>query len=144
MSTARTTNNSSVHLRVWAVYLTALGLLLLFFALIARFAKNRDSTEEFKIPDDVHAARELLAQNFTGPQYFQIGEEKSPVPYPYISVVDARTQMTRIIQERKLTPETAAQLNQLIEKMTVPASSRVVGIDHVNALQLNLALDKLR
>ncbi|MDZ4401846.1 potassium-transporting ATPase subunit C [Prosthecobacter sp.] len=144
MSTTRSSNATRVPPRVWAFYAAALALLLLFFALIAQFAKVGKSKEEFKVPDDVQAARELLTQKFTGPQYFQIGEEKGLLPYPCISVTDARSQMDRIIKERKLTPEVAIQINKLIEKLTVPEPSRMVGVDHVNILQLNLALDKLR
>jgi K+-transporting ATPase ATPase C chain len=144
MSPARSSSATRVPASFFAAYLIVLGLLLLFFGLIAHFSKSGSSTEEIKVPDDVQVARELLAQKFTGPQYFQLGDEKDQMPYPYISVINARTQVGRIIQERKLAPEAAAQINQLIEKLIVPASSRVVGIDHVNALQLNLALDKLR
>ena len=126
MSTERAINASGVPLRVWAVYLTMLGLLLLFFALIAQFAKAR------------------LAQQFTGPKYFQVCDQGEQMPYLYISVDNARTQMRRIVQERKLAPEIATQIYRLIEQMTVPAAAHVVGIDHVNALQLNLALDQLR
>ena len=126
MSSARATKTGRVPLRVWAVYLTALGLLLLFFALIAQFAKTR------------------LAQKFTGPQYFQVCGQSEQMPYLYISAADARTQMSRIVQERRLAPEAASQINQLIEKLTVPASAHEVGIEHVNALLLNLELDKLR
>ncbi len=126
MPFARTSKAGRVPLRVWAVFLTALSLLLLFFALIAHFAESR------------------LAQKYTGPEYFRICEKSGSMPYPCISVANARTQMNRIIQERKLAPEAAAQISQLIVKLTVPASAHVVCIDHVNALQLNLALDKLR
>ncbi len=112
--------------RVWAVYLTVLGLLLLFFALIAQFAKTR------------------LAQKFTGPQYFQVCDQNDQMPPLHISAVDARKQMERIIQQRKLAPAAVAQLNLLIENLTLPASAQVAGGDQVNALQLNLALDKLR
>ena len=113
-------------LRVWAVYLTVLGLLLLFFALIAQFAKTR------------------LTQKFTGPQYFHVCDQNDEMPFLSISAGDARKQMGRIIQERKLPPESVAQLNKLIENLTLPDSAQFAGGDHVNALQLNLALDKMR
>lgn len=127
----------------WLLFAVALAGLLMLFSFIANLDKQTRQ-HGFEAPDDVKAARELLASKFSGPHYFQIGAQVEGVPYPYISVIDARTQTDRIIQERKLAPEAAAQINQLVEKLTVPASSRVVGIDHVNALQLNLALDKLR
>ena len=126
MSTERAINACGVPPRVWAVYLTVLGLLLLLFALIAQFAKAR------------------LVQQFTGPQYFQVCEQDEQMPYLYIAADNARTQMRRIVKERKLAPEIATQINRLIEEMTVPASAHVVGIDHVSALQLNLALDQLQ
>lgn len=144
MTTTRSTNSGRVPPRVWAFYIAALALLLLIFALIARFAGSGRSREEIQTPDDVQAARELLAQKFTGPQYFQIGEEKDQMPFPYISVIDARTQMDRIIKERKLTPDASIQIVKLIEELTVPESSRMVGVDRVNILRLNLALDQLR
>ncbi len=125
MSFAPATKVGRVPLRVWAVYFGVLGLLLLFFAQIAQLAKNR------------------LSQKFTGPHYFKVCEKNGQMPQHCISVADARAQMGRIIQERKLAPVAAAQINQLIEKLTVPASARVIGVDHVSALQLNLALEKL-
>ena len=122
MSFARATKTSRVPLRVWAVYLTVLGLLLLFFALIAQFAKTR------------------LAQKFTGPQYFQVCEQNDQMPALHISATNARTQLGRIIKERKLAPVAAAEINHLIDQLAAPASAN----DHVSALQLNLALDKLQ
>jgi hypothetical protein len=126
MSLARTSKASRVPLRIWSVYLSVLGLLLLFFALIAQFAKTK------------------FAQKFTAPQYFQTCEHKDQMPYLCISVADAETQVLRITQERKLAPEAAAQIHQLIVKLTVPASLQLAAGDHVNALQLNIALDKMR
>ena len=126
MSTERAIYARGVPLRVWAVYLIVLGLLLLFFALIAQFAKTR------------------LAQKYTGPEYFRICEKSDSIPYPCISVANARAQMDRIIQERKLAPEAVAQFNRLIENLSVPASVQVPDVCYVNALQLNLALDKMR
>lgn len=122
MSTTRTIKGSRVPLRVWAVYLTVLGLLLLFFALIAQFAKTR------------------LAQKFTGPQYFQVCEQNDQMPALHISATNARTQLGRIIKERKLAPVAAAEINHLIDQLAAPASAN----DHVSTLQLNLALDKLQ
>ncbi len=124
MSTPRTTKGRRVPLRVWVVFLTVLCLLVLFFALIAQFAQTR------------------LARKYTGPQYFRVCEKNDQVPYLCISVADARTQVSRIIHARNLTPEAAAQIGQLIDKLIVPDSAQVVGVDHVSALQLNLALDK--
>ena len=126
MSTTRRIKGSRVPLRVWAVYLTVLGLLLLFFALIAQFAKTR------------------LAQKFTGPQYFQVCEQNDQMPALHISATNARTQLGRIIKERKLAPAVAAEINHLIDQLAAPASANVQGPDHVSALQLNLALDKLQ
>lgn len=117
MSTTRTIKGSRVPLRVWAVYLTVLGLLLVFFALIAHFARTK------------------LAQKLTGPQYFQVCAQNDQ-----ISATDAKTQLDRIIKERKLAPAAAVEINHLIDQLTAPSSAN----DHVSALQLNLALDKLQ
>lgn len=126
MSFARATKTSRVPLRVWAVYLTVLGLLLLFFALIAHFARTR------------------LAQKLTGPQYFQVCAQNDQMPALHISATDARMQLDRIIKERKLAPAVAAEINHLIDQLAAPASANVQGPDHVSAVQLNLALDKLQ
>ncbi len=139
----RSSNLGRVPLRGWLFYFSTLSLLLVYFWLIARFSPNWRRWEGVQVPDDVQTGRELLAQKFTGLQYFQIGEEKNPMPYPYISVVNARTQIERIVKERKLEPDAVHQINQIIEKLTFTAPARMIGINHVNALQLNLALDKL-
>jgi K+-transporting ATPase c subunit len=144
MATKRSSSLGRVPLRGWLFYFSTLALLLLYFWLIARFSQDWRPREGVQVPDDVQIARELLAQKFTGSQYFQIGEGKDQIPYPYISVVNARTQIERIVKERKLVPAAGHQINQIIEKLTVPAPPRMVGLDHVNALQLNLALDQLR
>ena len=143
MYTKRSSNLGRVPLRGWLFYFSTLVLLLLYFWLIARFSPDWRRREGVRVPDEFQTGRELLAQKFTGSQYFQIGEEKNPMPYPYISVANARTQIERIVKERKLEPDAAHQINQIIEKLTIPAPSRMVRINHVNALQLNLALDKL-
>ena len=131
-------------MRGWVFYFSTLVLLLLYFWLIARFSQDWRRREGVQVPDNVQTSRELLAEKYTGAQYFQIGGEKEQIPYPYISVINARTQMERIVKERKLAPDVGHQINRIIEELTVPAPPRMVGIDRVNALHLNLALDQLR
>ena len=144
MATTRSTSLGRVPLRGWVFYFSTLVLLLLYFWLIARFSQDWRRREGVQVPHNVQTSRELLAEKFTGAQYFQIGEEKEQIPYPYISVINARTQMERIVKERKLAPDVGHQINRIIEELTVPAPPRMVGTDRVNALHLNLALDQLR
>lgn len=103
----------------------------------------------FVIPDEEAAAFKLLAQKMSGPRYFQPNASRTNQPShggtadPRISVADARLQMKRIAAERNLGPETETKLNALIERLTEPPRSRVVGEPEVNLLRLNLALDEL-
>lgn len=140
----QSTHTARLPLRIWAVYVAAVGLLLVGFAITARCTRVKKPWEGFQAPDDVRVARELLAAKFTGPAYFQINAQQTGIPYPCISTETARRQAEGIVNARNLSPEAAARLEKLIDELTAQAPSRVVGVEHVNALQLNLALDHLR
>jgi len=136
--------DSKTPLRILAVYAGVLIALCLFFATIAHLLRVNRPWDGFKAPDVTQAARELLLQKFSGPRYFQIVPDQDLPPGPNISVAHARAQVAEVVKVRQLPPEAAGKIEKLIEKLTVPPSSRVVGVDHVNVLQLNLALDELR
>jgi K+-transporting ATPase ATPase C chain len=59
---------------------------------------------------------------------------------PHISVANARLQAGRVAEARGLPPE---QVLALIGRSTDPAPLGVLGVDGVNVLRLNLALDAL-
>lgn len=127
----------------WALFAVVLGGLLMLFSFIANLDKQAHR-RGFKAPDDVQAARELLASKFSGPRYFQINTQAAGVPYPCIPVNNARQQVAGIVAARQMPANAAAEVEKIIAKLTQTAASRVTGMDHVNVLQLNLALDGLR
>lgn len=127
----------------WVLFAVALAGLLMLFSFIANLDKQV-RRRGFETPDDVQAARELLASKFSGPRYFQINTRATDVPYPCIPVDSARQQVAGIVAARQMPAEAAAEVEKIIAKLTQPAASRVIGMDHVNVLQLNLALDELK
>lgn len=131
-------------LKVVVVFISIIFGLYLFMALIAHLIRSNQPWEDYRKPDDTKVARELLAQKFTGPSYFLPGTPTDLTPLPYLTPAEARRQIDRIIEVRGLPSDTREKLEKLIGKLTEPVSSRVVGIDRVNALQLNLALDEMK
>lgn len=133
-----------ILLRVVFLYIgTLLGIYLLI-AFSAHLIRTRQPWEGFKAPDDTKVARELLAEKFTGPRYFHIGQETERLPHPYISVFEARRQVESILKARQLPSKDAEKLNKVIERLMEPAASRVTGGDRINTLQLNLSLDEMK
>ena len=137
------TKTAQVPWIAWALFAVVLGGLLMLFSFIANLDKQA-RRRGFKAPDDVQAARELLASKFSGPRYFQINTQAAGVPYPCIPLDSARQQVAGIVTARQMPANAAAEIEKIIAKLTQPAASRVIGMDHVNVLQLNLALDELR
>ena len=128
------------------------ALLLLAVFLGVSLALNRSHRNRLVIPDEVAAGAALLSQKFTGPRYFQVppGEARDDAgvvaaapPEPHITTTAARSQVDAIVKERNLSPEAAAKLNKLIDRLTDFPKSRLVGEEHLNVLRLNLALDEL-
>lgn len=126
-----------------ALYTVGPLLMLLVFWVTAQFIFGTKSRERFDVPDDVRAAREMLAQKFTGLTYFRIHESQREFS-PFISVVEAKSQVEGIAGARELPAEAAAKINKLIDKLAEPPEARMMASDRVNALKLNLALDELR
>ena len=123
---------------------------LLAIVFLAPIALNiRDHlTRPRQLPDEKSAIIQLLAQKFTGPEYFQIesgtAAQNSSSDKVYLTVESAKKQIGRISAARKFDAEDTSRLNALISGMTEPPQSRVVGEERVNLLMLNLALDALK
>lgn len=93
----------------------------------------------------ITAAESLLAAKLSGPRYFNAhvtGIRKDGGPW--ISATDARSQVTKIAEKRKIGPEGVQEIEHLIEQMTEPPPSRMVGAERINLLRLNLSLDSIK
>ena len=105
-------------------------------------------SDDLQIPNEKAVALAALAQKFNGPRYFQrtpadpVRAAEAGEVDIYITSVSAAGQEKRIIEERHFSPETAAKLHRLIDKLTEPAPSRVFS-ERINLVRLNLALDLL-
>ena len=124
------------------------NVLRLNLALDDHLASLSRTKPSLVIPDEEAAAFKLLAQKFTGPRYFQPNASRTQPSHsgtaePRISAADARLQVKRIAAERNLGPDVETKLNALIERLTEPSPSRVVGEPEIKLLRLNLALDEL-
>lgn len=110
----------------------------------AWFRHNRN----LNIPDEKKAGVALLAETLTGPRYFQGPEHPSDFLTgeggPWIAPEDAMKQVERVAQERRYDAAQTEKLKKLIEKLTEPHPSRVVGGDRIQLVRLNLALDQLK
>ncbi len=99
------------------------------------------------VPDEQIAGLKLLAEKFTGPRYFQpdtTENKSSTVPEKYyVSIASAKRQLEQVALERKLSGDQVSRLNAIIENITEPPPSRVLGQNSVNVLRLNLALDEM-
>lgn len=92
-------------------------------------------------PDEKAAGLALLAEKLSGPRYFtSTTQEEGQL---WIRPQDAVSQLPRIMAERKLGPDANRKIHDLIDRLTVPPASRMVGGERINLLQLNLALDSI-
>jgi K+-transporting ATPase c subunit len=90
-------------------------------------------------------AEKLLAEKLSGPRYFNVpASATNEESGPWIDVKDARSQLQRVVAERKLGPEDARKVERLIEKLTEPHPSRMVGGERINLPRLNLSLDAIK
>jgi hypothetical protein len=103
------------------------------------------------LPDEKTAVNQLLAGKFAGPSYFQsaasgmtLETPSRQIYYVFIPKKSALAQVDRVITERKLGPDAAAKLKEMVDKLTEPPPVRTAGEDRVNLLMLNLALDALK
>lgn len=97
------------------------------------------------IEEERAAADALLVEKLSGPRYFNAPGDTVPEDGgPWIKVHEARSQMERVIAERKLGPEGARAVELLIETMTEHHPSRVLGGTRINLARLNLSLDSIK
>ncbi len=128
------------------------GMAVVVFSLLALAAylmiANRRS-DDLVIPNEKAVAMAMLSHKFSGPRYFQLppGELHPPPEIgevdTFITVASASAQEQRIVEERHLSPESAAKLHRLIDKLTEPPPSRLFS-ERINLVRLNLAMDELK
>ena len=127
--------------------LTILVLSLLALAAYFMIASRRG--DDLVIPNEKAVAMAMLSHKFSGPRYFQLppGELHPPPEIgevdTFITVASASAQEQRIVEERHLSPESAAKLHRLIDKLTEPPPSRLFS-ERINLVRLNLAMDELK
>ncbi len=142
-SSASKSSSSSVPLRLLAIYAGTLAVLFILFAVIARLLSSANQSS-VPIPDEKAAAQALLEEKLSGPRYFQCGEPAAELTRPYITPAQAREQLDRVVTERKLDTAGRARVEALIQELTEPSPSRMVGTERLNSLKLNLALDEMK
>ena len=105
----------------------------------------RESEEP--VPDEKRVAMIELQDQQTGPRYFH-PDDLSAVPDEqgilWMPPDRAATQIDRVIRERKLEESARAKLDKLINEITEPHPSRVIGGERVNVARLNVALDAMK
>jgi K+-transporting ATPase c subunit len=139
---------ATVGLKRFAIGLVIGLVTALFLAPIVWNVRDHLTRAPVAIPNEQIAGLKLLAQKFTGPRYFQPEDTENknasvPEKY-YISIASAKRQLEHVALERKLSDEQVSRVNAIIEQITEPPPSRVLGQNSVNVLRLNLALDELR
>jgi hypothetical protein len=102
----------------------------------------RSKMQEAPPPDEKAAGLALLADKLSGPRYFtSTNREDGEL---WISPAEARKQLPRVATERNLSPEAISEVDKRINQLTTPPTSRIVGSERINLLQLNLVLDSIR
>jgi hypothetical protein len=119
------------------------SITVLFAALVlAGILALRSKMQEAHPPDERAAGLALLAEKLSGPRYFtSTNREDGEL---WISPVEAHKQLPRVATERNLSPEAISEVEKRINQLTTPPTSRIVGSERINLLQLNLALDSIR
>ncbi len=108
-------------------------------------ACGKREPEPVSIEEERAAADALLVEKLSGPSYFNAPVDTVPEDGgPWIKVHEARSQMERVITERKLGPEAARAVEQLIETMAEHHPSRVIGGMRINLPRLNLSLNSIK
>lgn len=127
---------------IYALSLVALLLLIRFD--LDRIRKSSQPWEGFQKPDDVEVARRMLGEKYAGQGYFHADPGTEEMPYPYVSVFDAKGQIAGIARHRRISPQDIEKIDKLVTLLSEPPSSRIHGESRVNTLQLNLAIDQMR
>lgn len=142
--THKTNKMKRPALRAAALHIGTVFTLFLIILLLAIALREKKPWSDYQKPDDIQVARQLLAEKFSGPRYFQFEKETPFYPPYYISNIDARRQAEEIASKRQLSSEQLAKLSNLITALSESVSMRIGGIYRVNTLQLNLALDEIK
>ncbi|MCE9611107.1 MAG: potassium-transporting ATPase subunit C [Chthoniobacter sp.] len=117
--------------------------LIVFIVCLGKVIRE-SQRDRLLIPDEKAVAAAMLEKKLSGPGYFSATSDTDDPREPKITVDDAKAQVARVVSERHLDAEHAAKLNELIDRLSEPATSRIVGEATVNLLRLNLALDAQR
>jgi hypothetical protein len=97
------------------------------------------------IQDERAVADLILARKLSGPRFFNApANAKLEEDGLWIREFEARSQLPRVVAARKLGPEGARALEQLIDALTEHHPSRMIGGTRINLLRLNLSLDALK
>ena len=129
----------------WLILALAMVLVILILAMVIIPPMRDCQVHPVSAQDEKVAAERLLAQQLSGPRYFNAPAGSLPDDGEiWIDAGEAIKQVPRIVAERKLRPELAKVVMLLVEKLSVPHPYRVVGGDRVNLLRLNLSLDSIK
>lgn len=128
---------------VWRWVILTIMVVAVAVAAIVKYRAHR-AVRPVSTREEVVVAETLLAEKLSGPRYFNaaisgIRDEGGP----WINVTDALSQVSRVAGERMLGPEGIREIRRLIEKLTEPHPSRMVGGERINLLRLNLSLDSV-
>lgn len=126
-----------------ALAVALLGIMVLLAVCMMMAGRH----EDFVIPNEKEVAISELAKKFDASGYFHASaENRCSMPGEvelFITASSAREQEKRVAAERGFTPESAARLHQLVQKLTEQAPSRLYN-ERVNVLKLDLALDEMK
>jgi len=121
-------------------------LIVTVFAVAAAIVCYRGHRDPHPVSqgEEVAVAERLLAEKLSGPRYFNVPVSATREEGgPWIGVNEARAQVPQVAAERKLGEAGARKIERLIEKLTEPHPSRMVGGERINLPRLNLSLDEM-
>jgi potassium-transporting ATPase KdpC subunit len=128
---------------LWRWILLTTMVVAVAVAGIVKFRGHR-AVRPVSTREEIAVAERLLVDKLSGPRYFNAPASGIPEEGgPWIDAKDARSQVERVVAERKLGPEGHRKVEQFIEKLTEPYPSRMVGGERINLLRLNLSLDAI-
>ncbi|MCW1924207.1 potassium-transporting ATPase subunit C [Luteolibacter arcticus] len=125
--------------------LVLMAALLLGGSGIVWWTALREDTEP--LPDEKRVAMIELEDKQSGPGYFH-PDDPAATPdeqgVTWIAPDKVAVQIDRVIRERKLDESSREKLAKLIEEVSEPHPSRVIGGNRVNLARLNVALDAMK